>query len=234
MLLSGCFPELLKHSPLSEPLSSKKKKRKKHLPVLLPPPSSLQASSAAQNGKIIKRSSLKIESTSSASNHSDSLSWGVTRREALDSMFKNNLQLLQEAISGSIWGHPTPHPDTLKLLNDAEWLQSSSVYTLHPPSSAQTVTSRADKELGLPGRSLTRSRIRVFDGEIIPLWCEQSQRHPGERKPIIPQQRLTLDNHMLPPRFSGDSAGIGTMFEKLTQKEGNMFKRDSTKEPHES
>lgn len=141
MLLSGCFPELLKHSPLSELLSSKKRKWKNifrlHLPVLLPPPSWLQASSAVQNGNIIKHSPLKMESTSSASNHSDSLSWGVTRREPLDSMFKNNLQLLQEAISGSIWGHSTPHPNTLKLLHDAEWLQSSSGYTLHPPCSAQ-------------------------------------------------------------------------------------------------
>lgn len=106
-----------------------------HLPVLLPPPSSLQASSAAQDGKIMKHSSLKIESISSASNHSDSLSWGVTCSKTLDSMFKNKPQLLQEAISGSIWGHSTPYPNTLKLLNDAEWLQSSSVYTLHLPSS---------------------------------------------------------------------------------------------------
>lgn len=39
-------------------------------------------------------------------------------------------------------------------------------------------------------------------------------------KPIIPWQRLTLDNHMQLPSFSGDSVGIGTMFEKPTQKEG--------------
>lgn len=104
--------------------------------------------------------------------------------------------------------------------------------SIHP--AVLRVTSRADKEPRLPGTSVRRSRIGFFDGEIIPLWCEQSQRHPGERKPIIPQQRLTLDNHMQPPRFSGDSAGIGTTFKKLTQKEGKMFKRDGTKEPHES
>lgn len=136
-------------------------------------------------------------------------------------MFKNNLRLLRGAISGSFWGHSTPHPDTLELLNDAEWLQSSSVYNPHSPSSAlRTATSRADKKPGLPGTSVRRSRIGFFAGEIIPLWCEQSQRHPGERKPIIPQQRLTLDNRMQLPRFSADSAGIGTNVSKADAEGG--------------
>lgn len=69
--------------------------------------------SAAQDRQRKKHSLLKIENISSASNHSDSLSWGVTLSEAFDSTFKNKLQL-QPAILGSTWGHSTPHPETIK------------------------------------------------------------------------------------------------------------------------
>lgn len=140
--------------------------------------------SAAQDRQRKKHSSsLKIENISSASNHSDSLSWAVTLSEAFDLTFKNKLQL-QPAILGSTWSHSTPHSDTLKLLNDAEWLKSSLTapdknckctkclceFTLHATHWLRMSKSRTDGRKRLPGSSLTRSRNGVCDGEIILLW----------------------------------------------------------------